>query len=141
MPKSMMTAYSSPRHRHRARWLLALGMVLIGINLRPALSSLAPVLGQVKTEIGLSATMAGLLTTLPVLCLGLFGPLAPQLARRFGSERSIAGACCCWARHCLRSQLGLSAWCWDRCCPARPSASSACCCRALSNVIFLLRPA
>jgi CP family cyanate transporter-like MFS transporter len=71
-------------------------MVLIGINLRPALSSLAPVLGQVKAEIGLSATMAGLLTTLPVLCLGLFGALAPHLARRFGSERSIAGACCCW---------------------------------------------
>ena len=36
--------------------------------------------------------LKGLLTTLPVLCLGLFGPLAPQLARRFGSERSIAGA-------------------------------------------------
>ncbi|WP_059287694.1 hypothetical protein [Aquitalea magnusonii] len=61
------------------RWLLVAGLVLIGINLRPALSSLAPVLGQIKTEIGISATMAGLLTTLPVLCLGLFGPLAPQL--------------------------------------------------------------
>jgi CP family cyanate transporter-like MFS transporter len=32
-----------------------------------------------------------LLTTLPVLCLGLFAPLAPVLARRFGSERVILG--------------------------------------------------
>lgn len=92
----------------QSRWLLALGMVLIGINLRPALSSLAPVLGQVKTEIGLSATMAGLLTTLPVLCLGLFGALAPHLARRFGSERSIAGVLLLLACGiALRSQLEL----------------------------------
>ncbi|BBF86771.1 cyanate transport protein CynX [Aquitalea magnusonii] len=90
------------------RWLLALGMVLIGINLRPALSSLAPVLGQVKTELGISATTAGLLTTLPVLGLGLFGALAPQLARRYGSERSIAGVLLLLACGiALRSQLGL----------------------------------
>ncbi|RQO68601.1 cyanate transporter [Aquitalea sp. FJL05] len=90
------------------RWLLVLGLVLIGINLRPALSSLAPLLGQIKNEIGISATMAGLLTTLPVLCLGLFGPLAPQLARRFGSERSIAAVLLLLAAGiALRSQFGL----------------------------------
>ncbi|WP_287881442.1 MFS transporter [Aquitalea sp.] len=99
--------YHSPAPQ--SRWLLALGMVLIGINLRPALSSLAPVLGQVKAEIGLSATMAGLLTTLPVLCLGLFGALSPHLARRFGSERSIAGVLLLLACGiALRSQLGLT---------------------------------
>lgn len=92
-----------------ARWLLVLGMVLIGINLRPALSSLAPVLGQIKAEIGISATTAGLLTTLPVLCLGLFGPLAPHLARRLGSERSIGGMLLVLAAGiALRSQFGLS---------------------------------
>ena len=95
-----------PRH---ARTMLVLGMILIGINLRPALSSLAPVLGQVKRDLGLSATMASLLTTLPVLCLGLFGPLAPQLARRFGSERSIAGALLVLGIGImLRSQLGFT---------------------------------
>lgn len=40
---------------------------------------------------GLNAAQAGLLTTLPVLCTGLFAPLAPVLARRFGSERVILG--------------------------------------------------
>ncbi len=72
-------------------WLLLLGLVLVALNLRPALSSMAPVLGQVATGLGLSASEAGLLTTLPVLCLGLFAPLAPVLARRFGSERVILG--------------------------------------------------
>ncbi|NIE74571.1 MFS transporter [Pantoea sp. Tr-811] len=72
-------------------WLLLLGLVLVALNLRPALSSMAPVLGLVSEGLGLSASQAGLLTTLPVLCLGLFAPLAPLLARRFGSERVILG--------------------------------------------------
>jgi len=72
-------------------WLLLLGLVLVALNLRPALSSMAPVLGLVSEGLGLSASQAGLLTTLPVLCLGLFAPLAPILARRFGSERVILG--------------------------------------------------
>ncbi|KIC83633.1 CynX/NimT family MFS transporter [Pseudomonas sp. C5pp] len=72
-------------------WLLLLGLVLVALNLRPALSSMAPVLGEVSEGLGLNASQAGLLTTLPVLCLGLFAPLAPVLARRFGSERVILG--------------------------------------------------
>ncbi|MCP6330034.1 MFS transporter, partial [Klebsiella pneumoniae] len=59
------------------------------LNLRPALSSLAPLLNMVREATGLSASGAGLLTTLPVLCLDLFAPLAPMLARRLGSERTV----------------------------------------------------
>ncbi len=72
-------------------WLLLLGLVLVALNLRPALSSMAPLLGEVSDSLGLSAAQAGLLTTLPVLCLGLFAPLAPILARRFGTERVVLG--------------------------------------------------
>lgn len=72
-------------------WLLIVGLVLVAMNLRPALSSLSPLLNDVSASLGLSATKAGLLTTLPVLCLGLFAPLAPILARRFGAERVVLG--------------------------------------------------
>jgi len=72
-------------------WVLLLGLVLVALNLRPALSSMAPMLSDVSKSLGLSAAKAGLLTTLPVLCLGLFAPLAPILARRFGSERVVLG--------------------------------------------------
>ncbi|MGE8112192.1 CynX/NimT family MFS transporter [Pseudomonas sp. NPDC086566] len=88
-------------------WLLLLGLVLVALNLRPALSSMAPVLGQVSAGLGLNASEAGLLTTLPVLCLGLFAPLAPVLARRFGSERVILGILLTLALGILvRSALG-----------------------------------
>lgn len=90
-------------------WLLLLGLVLVALNLRPALSSMAPVLGQVSEGLGLNASQAGLLTTLPVLCLGLFAPLAPVLARRFGSERVVLGILLTLALGILvRSVLGVT---------------------------------
>ncbi|HKS14366.1 MAG TPA: MFS transporter [Pseudomonas sp.] len=93
----------------RQTWLLLLGLVLVALNLRPALSSMAPLLGQVSSSLGLSAAQAGLLTTLPVLCLGLFAPLAPILARRFGSERVILGILLTLAAGILvRSTLGVT---------------------------------
>ncbi|MCY1411793.1 putative transporter YycB [compost metagenome] len=88
-------------------WLLLLGLVLVALNLRPALSSMAPLLSEVSHSLGLSAAQAGLLTTLPVLCLGLFAPLAPILARRFGSERVVLGILVMLAAGiALRSSMG-----------------------------------
>src|SRR5262249_44071534 len=74
--------------RGRALALL-IGMVLVGLNLRPALSGVAPLLAEIRGDLGLSTALAGLLTTAPVLCLGVFGPVAPRLARRFGVEQTI----------------------------------------------------
>ncbi|WP_043531823.1 CynX/NimT family MFS transporter [Litchfieldella xinjiangensis] len=65
-------------------------MVLVGLNLRPALSSLSPLLARIQEDTGLSAVGIGALTTLPVLCLGIFAPLAPWLAKRLGPERTLS---------------------------------------------------
>ncbi|MHB0774132.1 MFS transporter [Halomonas sp. WWR20] len=65
-------------------------MILVALNLRPALSSLAPVLLRIQQSTGLSELAIGALTTLPVLCLGLFAPLAPRLTRRLGAERTLS---------------------------------------------------
>ncbi|TWI53533.1 CP family cyanate transporter-like MFS transporter [Pseudomonas duriflava] len=70
-------------------WLLLLGLFLVALNLRPALSSLSPLLRQIEAETGLSSAAAGLLTTAPVLCLGLFAPLAARLSNRIGSEKTV----------------------------------------------------
>ncbi|HEY5428244.1 MAG TPA: MFS transporter [Solirubrobacteraceae bacterium] len=74
--------------------LLAGGVVLIAINLRPAAASIGPVLDRIESSTGLSSGWAGALATLPVLCFGLLAPLAPVLARRFGVRAAIAGAMC-----------------------------------------------
>jgi CP family cyanate transporter-like MFS transporter len=66
-------------------------VVLIAFNLRPVFSSLSVVLPEIIKATGLSATAASLLTTLPIVCLGVFAPLAPGLGRRFGTERTLLG--------------------------------------------------
>ncbi|KQU76162.1 MFS transporter [Aminobacter sp. DSM 101952] len=75
-----------------AQIVLGASLVLIAFNLRPLFSSLSVLLPEVMQETGLSTTGASLLTTLPVLCLGLFAPFAPKLAQRYGAERTLLGA-------------------------------------------------
>ncbi len=63
--------------------------MLLAANLRPALTGVAPLIGQIRTDTGISNGVAGLLTTLPLLAFGLLSPVAPRLARRFGMERTV----------------------------------------------------
>ncbi|MFI9765250.1 MFS transporter [Streptomyces sp. NPDC052415] len=70
--------------------LIVLGIVLAALNLRPAITSLGALLQEVRDGLGMSGSMAGLLTSVPPLCFALFGVTAPRLARRFG-----AGAVVC----------------------------------------------
>ena len=69
--------------------LLVAGIVLLAANLRPALTSVAPLIGQIRTDTGISNGVAGLLTTLPLLAFGVLSPIMPWLARRFGMERTL----------------------------------------------------
>ncbi|HEV7435927.1 MAG TPA: hypothetical protein VGO22_13795, partial [Pseudorhizobium sp.] len=64
-----------------SRFLLAVSLVLIAFNLRPVFSSASALLPEIRTQLGLDALGAGLLTTLPVVCLGAFSPVAPKLAQ------------------------------------------------------------
>jgi CP family cyanate transporter-like MFS transporter len=72
--------------------LLVAAIVAVALNQRPAVVSVAPVLGALRADTGLSAATAGLLTTAPVLCFGAFSPVAPRLARRVGLETAVAAS-------------------------------------------------
>ncbi|MFC7912210.1 CynX/NimT family MFS transporter [Streptomyces nigra] len=64
--------------------LLIAGIVLTALNLRPAITSLGALLEEVRDALGMSGSVAGLLTSVPPLCFAVFGVTAPRLARRFG---------------------------------------------------------
>ena len=64
--------------------LVVLGIVLAALNLRPAITSLGALLEEVRDGLGMSGSVAGLLTSVPPLCFAVFGVMAPRLARRFG---------------------------------------------------------
>ncbi|MBN3458727.1 MULTISPECIES: CynX/NimT family MFS transporter [Mycolicibacterium] len=70
--------------------LLIIAVILTALNLRPAITSIGPVLGEMRESLGASAIWAGALTTLPGLCFAAAGLAAPWLARRIGLGRAIA---------------------------------------------------
>src|SRR5262249_31907488 len=73
------------------RFILGASLVLIAFNLRPVFSSASALLPEIIRSYGLSPVGASLLTTLPVVCLGAFSPVAPRLAQRIGAERTLLG--------------------------------------------------
>ncbi|MGI8403586.1 MAG: hypothetical protein ACR2OE_02240, partial [Thermomicrobiales bacterium] len=66
--------------------LLVFGVLITALNLRAVIIAISPMLEQIRATTGMSSTAAGLLTTLPVLCFGLFAHVAPRLGRRFGLD-------------------------------------------------------
>ncbi|MDQ6526298.1 MFS transporter [Nocardioides sp. LHD-245] len=69
------------------RLLVVLGIVVLAFNLRPAATSVGPLLEEIRAGVPLGDFEAGLLTTLPVLCFALVGGAAPRLASWLGVHR------------------------------------------------------
>ncbi|BCW57558.1 MULTISPECIES: MFS transporter [Micrococcaceae] len=70
--------------------LVLLALVMVSVNLRPAITTVAGVMNQVPVVFGLDAALLPLLGTLPVLAFGVSGPIGPWLARRLGTGRAVA---------------------------------------------------
>ncbi|MFD9629125.1 CynX/NimT family MFS transporter [Streptomyces violascens] len=92
MPDAEADVRPSPQGAAARRALLAhpvvllVGIVLASLNMRAALASVSPLVGEISQSFGLSSTASSLVTSVPVLFLGLGALVAPWLARRFGSE-------------------------------------------------------
>ncbi|WP_329103455.1 CynX/NimT family MFS transporter [Streptomyces sp. NBC_01439] len=79
--------YPSTPAQAAPTWLgpvLIVGIVLAALNLRPAITSLGALFEETRTGLGMSGTVAGLITSVPALCFAVFGVTAPRLSRRFG---------------------------------------------------------
>ncbi|MFJ9807365.1 CynX/NimT family MFS transporter [Streptomyces sp. NPDC101158] len=72
--------------------LLLVGIVLASLNMRAALASVSPLVGELSESYGLSSAASSLVTSVPVLFLGLGALVAPWLGRRLGAERVLFGA-------------------------------------------------
>lgn len=87
-------------------WSIA-AVVLIGFNLRPAITTVALFIADIRHDLGLSAFGVSLLTMAPVVCLGLFAPAAPPLARRFGTEAVLLASLLGIAIGCVVRSFGV----------------------------------
>ncbi|MFF2010336.1 CynX/NimT family MFS transporter [Streptomyces sp. NPDC058195] len=83
-PKGRRTAPAADGTSPWTLRLVAIGLVLTAVNLRPAITSLGALLEEVREGLHMSGSVAGVLTSVPPLCFAVFGIMAPRLARRFG---------------------------------------------------------
>ena len=70
-------------------WGFVVALVLVSLNLRASFVAVAPIAGDLRSSLHVGAGAIGVLTSLPVLCFGLFAPLALLVIRRTGVERAV----------------------------------------------------
>ncbi|WP_394288063.1 CynX/NimT family MFS transporter [Corynebacterium variabile] len=78
--------------RHAPTTLIIAGILLVAGNLRAALTTVGPVLSNIRDDLGLSSSAASFLVSLPLLAFAVVSPFVPRVALRLGLERTIAAA-------------------------------------------------
>ncbi len=77
-------------NRPATRLLLPAMILLVGVNLRPALASISPLLDQIQHSVGLGDAGAGLLTSLPVMLMGVCLLLSGRVKSVLGNRKGVA---------------------------------------------------
>lgn len=72
--------------------LLLIGLILVATTLRAPIIGVGPILEALKSTLGLSATMAALLTALPLIAFGVIAPFAGKLSQKIGLKRCLLGS-------------------------------------------------
>lgn len=86
---SRTAAKENPHLMKKYSFMMIVALFVASLNLRPAINSISPLLDTIKESLGMNASVASLLTSIPVLCMGLFSPAAVKLSGRFGIERTL----------------------------------------------------
>jgi MFS transporter, CP family, cyanate transporter len=81
-----------PASLWRGRILLIIGVVLLGVSLRHAVTGMSPLLPVIREELGFGVAGASFLGMLPTLSFGIAGFIAPVLIRKLGGEATAVAA-------------------------------------------------
>ncbi|GAA0468147.1 MFS transporter [Alkalibacillus silvisoli] len=69
--------------------LLIIGIIFVAFNLRPSITAVGPLISDIRSDTGMSNSLAGMLTTLPLLAFAGLSILTPKIAQKFGNEITI----------------------------------------------------
>ncbi|MBP2115829.1 CynX/NimT family MFS transporter [Paenibacillus silagei] len=75
--------------KQAALWLMIVGIIFIAANLRAPLTSVGPLVSLIRDNVHISNTLAGLITTVPLIAFALLSPFVPRLGQKYGVERII----------------------------------------------------
>jgi CP family cyanate transporter-like MFS transporter len=105
-----MPAAPTARDHRRGLLLIGVAIELTGLNLRTAVNSVGPVLQEIETGLDLSSGLAGLVTSMPVLCFAAIGFAGPPLAARYRDGHVLAGSLLTMAAGLLLRSAAGSIW-------------------------------
>lgn len=70
--------------------LLVLAILFVGFNLRPAITSVGPLIGTIRDDVGFANWNVALLTSLPLIAFMLISPIAPKIAHKWTNELTLS---------------------------------------------------
>lgn len=71
------------------RLLFTIAIIVIGFNLRPAITAVGALLGMIRDQIGLANWGAGMITSLPLIAFAVMSTIASKIGIKFGNVRTI----------------------------------------------------
>lgn len=76
----------SAQQRTYTKIIALFSIIFASLNLRPAIASVSPLIEIIQSDLSLSYATISLLTTIPVICMGVFAFITPLIVNWFGRE-------------------------------------------------------
>lgn len=71
--------------------IVFLGIIFVSFNLRAPITSVGPIIDLIQVEYHLNSSMAGFITTLPLLAFSIFSPFVSKISHKFGHGLTMLG--------------------------------------------------
>src|SRR5690625_4167152 len=86
-----MEDYKYGQFKRPHRILLVIAIIFIAFNLRPAITSVGPIIDLLRESLSLSNFSIGILTSLPLIAFGIMSPLVPKISMKYTNETTLIG--------------------------------------------------
>src|SRR5699024_8655240 len=86
-----MSYYKYGQFRRPHRILLVVAINYLAFNLRPAITSVGPIIDLLRESLSLSNFSIGILTSLPLIAFGIMSPLVPRISMKYTNETTLIG--------------------------------------------------
>ncbi|MEB7657370.1 MFS transporter [Mammaliicoccus vitulinus] len=77
------------KYKFKEIWLILFGMIFVAATLRAPLTSVGPVIELIKSDLEISNTLAGLLTTIPLIIFGFVSPIVSKIVTKLTMSSTI----------------------------------------------------
>ncbi len=107
-PLKNQTENFGEKMKNNEKAILIIGIIFIAFNMRAPITAVGPVLELIKSEYSLSNSMAGLITTIPLLAFAVVSPFVAKINNYLGYGKALMlGLLLLVMGELIRSYIGL----------------------------------